>query len=228
MAVEHQVLRERPSRVHWPQWLLFPSQEVSQHRKIERGLTSMIWVAMPFLFHLLSTYPGGFGRLTLQPNYFFVVIIDVIAVALVAYVGCLALAASLVRRGSETARADRKRVHRAWMVAVVSCFAAMAIFLSISTWIAMHWLQDPSNIVTTDVVSLLLGSTDGWRLWLSRYVQALIVAMVVSFAIRHLSHRLTATGATAPDDSNVSSAPNLLLAALAAYLFLMAVMFLTR
>jgi hypothetical protein len=206
--------------------MIFPSQEVSQNRRIERALAAMIWVAMPFLLHLVATYPGGYGRLIKEPEYFFLAVVDVIGAVAIAYLACLAMARLTVASRGEAAavRGNRKRAHRAWVLAVVSCFAATAVLLSISTWISMHWLQNPNNVVTTDALIQLLHRTGVLQEWASGYVHAFVAGLLVSLIIRRLARAPTAMDA--PNTREIPR-PNLPAATFAGYLILKGAMFLT-
>lgn len=185
------------------EWLLFPSSLVSQNRHIERGLAALIWVAMPFVFYLFRTYPGGLGKLiTTYPVCFFAVVLYVVAVVLSTYLALWGMTRLVSAGTAEATRSMRKITLRAWMDAIISCFALTAIALSASIGISMELLQKRNSQVTIDAASWMLNLNEESVLThVVGYGYALAAALTIGFVVRRLTHKSQAAGTTAPAEA---------------------------
>lgn len=210
-------------------WLFFPSGLVSENRQTERRLAALIWLAMPCVLYLLRTHPGGFGGLITDPVYFSLALVYTTAVVVATY-GALWGLTRMASAGTDSAtRSKRKIILRAWMDAIIPCFALTAIVLSASIWISMEWLQDRGNRVAIDAVSRMLRLVeDGWALYLVGYGYALIAALAIGFIVRRLARRETPAYATSAETPQQVRNPIVFLVALAAYLMLAMSMALTE
>jgi hypothetical protein len=219
----------RPWGSGWKDWLLFPGGLVSQNRQIERGLAALIWVAMPFVLYLLRTHPGGFGGLITEPVYFFLAVLYLATVVVVTYIALWGLTRLVPAEDVDTNRSRRKIALRAWMDAIISCFALTAIVLSASIWISMEWLQDRGNRVTIDVFSLMLNLDESdWRLHLIGYGYALFAALAIGFIVRRMTRKTHAADTPRAETLSQARNPIVFLVALIAYVVLTMSMALTE
>lgn len=211
------------------QWLFFPSGLVSQNRQTERRLAALIWLAMPCVLYLLRTHPGGFGGLITEPIYFFFAVVYAISVVVVTYAMLWGLT-RLVSAGNEAAtRSRRKVVLRAWMDAIIPCFALTAIMLSASTWLSKSWLQDPNNRVTIDAISQVLALVeDGWGRHLVGYGYALVAALAIGFVVRRLTRTENAPDTDRSETRSQAQNPIIFMVAFFAYFILATSMALTE
>lgn len=225
------------ARASWRDWYRFPASALPQNPKTERALVAMIWAAMPSILYLLMLYPGGYGSLILRhPEYFILSLIAVLVPVIAVYLVCFAITALTVRHSTykdpDDVRARRKALRRAWITAVISCFAATTILLSLSTLAARTFLFVPGNATAIDFISRgisLLLNDDGraqnapWT-WISGYVHALIAVFIVSVLVRTATRRAAAKAAwdsEMPEPAADASAdPNFLAVAFAGYVIL--------
>ncbi|WP_431206268.1 hypothetical protein ACQ86E_16525 [Bradyrhizobium betae] len=180
------------------EWLLFPSGLVAQNRQIERGLAALIWVAMPFVFYLFRTHPGGLGRLvTIYPIYFFTIVLYVVAVVITTYLAFWGLTRLVSADTADATHSTRKVTLRAWMDAIISCFALTAIALSASIGISMELLQKRSSQVTIDAASWMLNlNEESFLTHVVGYGYALAAALTIGLVVRRLTRKSQTAGTT--------------------------------
>ena len=214
----------------------FPSAEIITNQKLERGVSVLIWAAMPFTLYLLSLHPGGFGGLVFNhPEYFFLAAVAIMVATIFIFVVAWGIATKTVpvkgvsEEANKKARDHQRYVCRAWVAAVIPTFAVTAILLSISIRVANYWYLPPgSKPLTIDFLSQLVRYNFHYSgdllQWLTGYLHAFVAVVVISFvALRWPSK------ASSEETAKREPIPllNLLSVSVVAYLMLCFALFLT-
>jgi hypothetical protein len=176
-------------------------------RRIERGLAILIWLSLPFLLHLMTKYPGGYGQLLLgHPEYFFLASVAALAAMLILFAGSwlvvevttwLAVGAPVFGTYNSAAaavlpwtgeralgRRGRRLAHRVLMTSIVSTFSITVILLSLSWFLAQR--LPTGNGHSSDALSWFprqLGYVGNPYEPISGLLHAILAALIVNLAI---------------------------------------------
>jgi hypothetical protein len=183
-------------------------------RRIERGLAILIWLSLPFLLHLMTTYPGGYGQLILHhPDYFFLASVAALVAVLLLFAGSWlsvktaswlavkaptsgpynSVAATILRWIGERAlgRRGRRLAHRVLMTSIVSTLSITVILLSLS-WLLAQCLPtgDEKSPDALSWFSRQFGLVGNPYEPISGLLHAVLAALIVNLTIVVVSNRL--------------------------------------